>query len=195
MPNMRYDDDYFGSVPRQKEASAPPAPRPAIGARREPEGTHILDNHRRVGDTQRDTYLNHLSDLHARGYLGKEEFEARQAAAQKAEAEWDLNRLVADLPGLIEPRVPSLRRAIRSPASLLSWLAANKGRKPFGIALAALGILAAIAWAMVPAGLLGFYNTPQTGFAQVMVAFFVVTGVVSLFAGILGMVYACTEMD
>ena len=182
-----YDDDPYDRV-RRASAPAPKAPRAPISARPEPEGVSILDNHRRAGDAQRDTYVRHLEDLHARGYLPQQEFDARQTAALKAETEWDLNRLIADTPGLVEPHVPTLKRALRSPSSLLAWLPAHKD----STVLHALGFIAwgfaTVAWASIVPGLLGFYANHPSPFQVAGMVFFIVTAVVSVVAEIVAYV-------
>ena len=180
MPSGRIypgDDPYI----RDLRPAAPVARQP-LGSRPEPEGVNILDNHRRVGDAQRETYLSHLADLHARGYLPQEEFEVRQAAVQKAEVEYDLNRLIADTPGLVEPNRASLKRALRSPAATAAWFAAHKDNRVLAVIGLIAWLFASIAWATIPPAVLGFYATPQSGFAIAMVIFFIMTAIASVIA-------------
>lgn len=159
-------------------ASRSPASR---SIRPDPEDVTILDGHRRVGATQRDIYLNHLGDLHARGYLSTEEFDARQAAAQKAETEYDLNRLIADTPGLAEPSASAARRLLRSPSLLLSWLGTPGQHKgPLVAAGFTTWVLASITWAIVPSAIFGLFNQPQSGTEVALIIFFIISAAVSV---------------
>lgn len=158
----------------------PPVPRNSISARPEPEGVNVIDNHRRVGDAQRNTYLEHLSDLHARGYLPQEEFEARQAAVQKAEVEYDLNRLISDTPGLVEPTTASVKRALHSPAALFSWLASHKSEPPVVVPALVAWLFATVSWATIIPGALGIYDSHPSPFQVAGTVFFIITAVASL---------------
>lgn len=188
MPRSYSYDNLPEFMRREERPPPPPAPRQAVSSRPEPEGVQILDNHRRVGDAQRNTYLEYLSDLHARGYLPAEEFEARKNAALNAEVEYDLNRLISDTPGLVEPNPGSVKRALRSPAALISWFTANKDSPVLAVIAFALWGMASVCWASVVPGLLGFYATPQSGFAISMVVFFIVSAVLSVIAEIVAIV-------
>ncbi len=68
-----------------------------------PKGTNVLPNHR-VGDDTRNRYVEHLSNLHAKGYLDVAEHDARITAAMKAKTEPELKILVRDLEAV--PRKP-----------------------------------------------------------------------------------------
>lgn len=178
MPNYsRYLDDDYG---KPKNGGSAPAPRQPLSARPEPAGVHILDAHRRVGDTQRNTYLDHLSDLHARGYLPQEEFEARQAAVQNAEVEYDLNRLISDTPGLVEPRRTSAKRLLRSPAAVFPWLLEHKDNAGVATAGFLAWLMASVAWATVVPGVLGAYSPHASGLQVALAVFFIVSAVASI---------------
>lgn len=162
-----------------------------LAARPEPEGVTILDGHRRVGDAQRAAYLDHLSELQGRGYFhDSDEFEARQSAVQKAETEWDLNRLIADVPGLVEPTASSVKRAARSPVIAGKFLHDSMNRTWFRWVLHTLIAFAAVIIGIVPTAALGYWDS-ESAWSHAMVALFGIAGFILLVADIIaGCVWA-----
>lgn len=175
----RYEDD----MRLLRREPPPPPPRNSISARPEPESAKILDGHRRVGDAQRLAYVEHLNDLHARGYLPAEEHEARKNAALEAEVEYDLNRLISDTPGLAGPK-----RAQWSLSALISWFTANKNSTALAAFVFVFWGIATIAWMSIIPAVLGVYAAKMDAFQTAGAVFFIATGVLSVIAEIITLV-------
>lgn len=70
-----------------------------------PPGTQVLSV-KRVGDAERDLYLQRLHEGHARGCISRDVFDARLAAMMAAMVKDELEYLVKDLP---DPPVPVVK--------------------------------------------------------------------------------------
>jgi hypothetical protein len=68
-----------------------------------PKDVNILPD-RRVGDDVRNRYVDHLTDMHSRGHLDADEYNARVNFAMKAKTGTELKALVRDLDAPPEPK-------------------------------------------------------------------------------------------
>jgi hypothetical protein len=64
-----------------------------------PEGVHLLSE-KRIGDEEKDRYLNHLRECYSTGHLDEDEFDARNAAMMAAKTKHELDFLLKDLPAI-----------------------------------------------------------------------------------------------
>jgi hypothetical protein len=98
--------DESGRVVRQLNP-LPPAIEPAKSqevASKEPlspEGVHFT-SHQRVGDTVKDSYIEHVHEMFAGGYIDAGEHDARLAALMLARTKEEMEFLVQDLPQVNE---------------------------------------------------------------------------------------------
>ncbi len=87
------------------------------------------DRAKRVGDAERDLYVEHLAGTVSTGHLRQREFEERRDAALAAVTAGDLMKLIADLPPVEPPaqRMVKLdqRGAKFSPARWAAWMLAS----------------------------------------------------------------------
>jgi hypothetical protein len=96
-----------------------------------PDGVHVLPGPR-VGDEQKNEYLERLREAAGGGYINLTETGARQDAILKAESREDLERLVKDLPPY-KPGIPAKtcpekkERAWTGPGVIVPALAALQG--------------------------------------------------------------------
>jgi hypothetical protein len=63
----------------------------------------------RVGDTERNLYIEHLGNMYSDGHLTQEEFSERSDKANEAKTMDDLRPLVADLPSMVTTIVPGAK--------------------------------------------------------------------------------------
>jgi hypothetical protein len=82
-----------------------PAPGKVIAAQPLPPGVHLAAR-QRVGDEQRNIFLDRLRGAYEDGYIDLTEFGARQDAAMKAVTEDELKLLMADLPDMKVRKIP-----------------------------------------------------------------------------------------
>lgn len=123
----------------------------------------------RVGDATRSDYVEHLSDMMAKGYLKNEEFNERKDAALEAETLNDLKQTIKGLPPL-----PSKAPATRK-------VTLNVNDQPFSVWKWWACVTACVAGAVVPSTVLasmcgGFGHTPLNGGMAVM---FIIGGVLA----------------
>jgi Domain of unknown function (DUF1707) len=78
---------------------------PASNKQDAPPGVNLTRT-ARVGDATRDEYLTQLDVMFSRGYMDREEFDARAAAALVAKTLDELKILTWDLPQVPEPELP-----------------------------------------------------------------------------------------
>jgi hypothetical protein len=67
----------------------------------------------RVGNSERDRYIDHLANMVSEGYLPQSVFEVRRDRALEAVFKSDLTELVNDLPAVPYPPSPPEKRRIR----------------------------------------------------------------------------------
>lgn len=67
----------------------------------EPEGVHFT-SHQRVGDEIKDSYLEHIREMFAGGYIDSGEHDARLAAMMLAHTKEEMEFLIQDLPKITE---------------------------------------------------------------------------------------------
>lgn len=117
---------------------------------------------KRAGNSDRDKYVDHLSNCVATGHLKQSEFEERRDLALEAATHDELNALVRDLPGFPEPRrVKVTKRMAGGNFSLWQWLA---------------GVITGMAMAILPAPLManafhGADNGPLHGNLAILIIF------------------------
>jgi len=116
-----------------------------------PPPGHVLDT-KRVGTDARHRTLEWLQWAYAEGILGDDDFDARQAAAMKAQTQPDLDALVTDLPdkppAVASAPVAAMPPAVRSnPAGLFAWT-----NMVILSALAAFTLLIMVGLPVLPAG-------------------------------------------
>jgi hypothetical protein len=90
----------------------PPALPPAIEAAKSkevakkepmsPEGVHFT-SHQRVGDQIRDSYIEHIHEMFAGGFIDAGEHDARLAAMMSAHTKEEMEFLIQDLPKVSPP--------------------------------------------------------------------------------------------
>ena len=85
----------------------PPAQAEIVKETEPPDGVHVLPGPR-VGDEQKNEYLERLREAAGGGYINLTETGARQDAMLKAESREDLERLVKDLPPY-KPDIPGTK--------------------------------------------------------------------------------------
>lgn len=64
-----------------------------------PEGVHLLSE-KRIGDEEKDRYLNHLRECYSTGHIDEDEFDARNIAMMAAKTKHELDFLLKDLPAI-----------------------------------------------------------------------------------------------
>lgn len=69
-----------------------------------PEGVHFT-SHQRVGDEIRDSYINHIHEMFAGGYIDSDEHDARLAAMMLTHTKEEMEFLIQDLPRVTEKKV------------------------------------------------------------------------------------------
>jgi hypothetical protein len=123
-----------------------------------PSGVHVLGV-KRIGDCERDAYLERLREAHAGGYIDLPEFEARQAAMMTATMKGELEYMTKDLP---EPAPASKPKSLTAPSKPLVALKKTSPREatPLSITATLLLVVAVIGAAItgglalsVPAGM------------------------------------------
>lgn len=77
-----------------------------------PEGVHFTSS-QRVGDEIRDSYIDHIREMFAGGYIDSGEHDARLAAMMQAHTREEMDFLVQDL-----PKVPEKKPAVTEPATV-----------------------------------------------------------------------------
>lgn len=68
-----------------------------------PEGVHFT-SHQRVGDEIRDSYIEHVHDMFARGFIDQGEHDARLKAMMLAHTKEEMEFLIQDLPQPVEKK-------------------------------------------------------------------------------------------
>lgn len=71
-----------------------------------PQEMNILSGQFRIGTETKEKHLTRLADLFARGYLTREEWEARQSWVLKARTQEEIEVAFLDLPAFINVPVP-----------------------------------------------------------------------------------------
>lgn len=66
----------------------------------------VREEHKRIGDTERNRYLDYLASRFASGHLTQDEFDDRKDQALTARTQLDLDILVRDLPPMPAPSAP-----------------------------------------------------------------------------------------
>lgn len=101
----------------------------------EPEGVHFT-SHQRVGDEIRDTYIEHIHEMFAGGFIDADEHDARLAAMMLAHTKEEMEFLIQDLPSVSPPSPPApvvsgevatAKRALPVPAFIYLALSATAG--------------------------------------------------------------------
>jgi hypothetical protein len=144
----------------------------------QPEGAGILSVPR-AGDRQRDRYLNHVADCHARGYLDDETFERRRDLILAAQQMPQLQVLIDDLPPL------PLERKAQVAERNKQWVH-RLNRKPYRGLLHAFAAIPLLLLAILPSVFLGCGNWSAD---PVTVTFIIVTVVVGVVASIANLIW------
>jgi Domain of unknown function (DUF1707) len=150
-----------------------------------PEDVLILSGPR-CGDADRDRANSRVGEAYAKGYLSKDEAEARRDAIGKATMQEHLTILTADLPGISRWSGASLppKKPVKRAESAWQWW---QSRQPLtGIA----GILSGLLVAVMPGLSVSVAWPHDGGLVAVVAAPTVAAGVVAFFTGLISMVSA-----